>query len=564
MTARQSGYLETRLVSLLMVATVFIPFVARCHSQKPRDSATLRGSVRDSRGRPLVGARIALLAGAGTETLIQHTDAEGNYRFEGLHAGSYNLRAELAGYARATVGPFILGQQEAKKIDLTLAPPNAAVAQVPSSGTSGSGGPGAKPEFFDEPEFTVAGVTDSTNVGGHGSNTVVRTREALAKEIVSLNTTPASSASSSVTEKSLRETVEREPGNFDANHRLGKLLVDDRKGREAIPYLERASRLNPGDYGNSYELALAYADAGQYEDARTNVRTLLALQDKAVPDKGGQGKAELHHLLGDVEEKLGNSLEALREYQRAVELDPGEPNLFDWGAELLMHRAAEPAIEVFTKGNRLFPGSARMLVGLGVAWYARGSYDQAAQRLCEASDLNPDDPTPYLFMGKMQSAGSSQSQCLVERLERFARLQPENALANYYCALSLWKQRKGPDDAQASAQAESLLEKAVHLDPKLGAGYLQLGILYAERQDFPRAIAAYQKASAASPGLEEAHYRLAQAYRRTGEKLKAQQELQLYEQISKKKEEEIQRDRRDIRQFVYTLRDRSSASQAPE
>ena len=29
-----------------------------------------------------------------------------------------------------------------------------------------------------------------------------------------------------------------------------------------------------------------------------------------------------------------------------------------------------------------------MLSALGASWYARGSYDQAAQRLCEASDLD--------------------------------------------------------------------------------------------------------------------------------------------------------------------------------
>ena len=90
-------------------------------------------------------------------------------------------------------------------------------------------------------------------------------------------------------------------------------------------------------------------------------------------------QAELHHLLGDIEEKLGDPLEAVSEYQSAAELNASETNLFDWGAELLLHRAAEPAIEVFTKGNRLFPHSARMLVALGVAWYSNGSYDQAAQ-----------------------------------------------------------------------------------------------------------------------------------------------------------------------------------------
>jgi tetratricopeptide (TPR) repeat protein len=202
-----------------------------------------------------------------------------------------------------------------------------------------------------------------------------------------------------------------------------------------------------------------------------------------------------------------------------------------------------------------------MLTGLGAAWYARGSYEQAVQRLCEASDLNPDDPEPYLFLGKMQAVQTTQSEALTERLGRFARLQPENALANYYYAVSLWKRRKSPEDVADLAQVTSLLEKAVRLDPKLGPGYLQLGVLYSERKDFLNAILAYQQAIAATPRLEEAHYRLAQAYRQVGEASKAQAELQLYEQISKEKEEELEHRRHELQQFVYQLRDQTPASQ---
>jgi tetratricopeptide (TPR) repeat protein len=344
------------------------------------------------------------------------------------------------------------------------------------------------PEFYDEPRFTVAGVTEAANPGGHGSNAVLRNTETLTRETVLLKKeSPTSSQPASfgaVTETSLREAAEHDPGN-----------------------------------------------------------------------------AGLHHSLADLEEKLGNPLAAVREYQRAAELDPSEPHLFDWGADLLLHRALEPATEVFAKGNRLFPRSVRILVGLGVSWYARGSYDRAAQRLCEASDLNPDDPNPYLFLGKMLIADAAQSEGSLERLARFARLQPDNALANYYYALGLWKQRTGSEEAGDLAPVESLLHKAVRLDPKLGVGYLQLGILYSERQDFSKAISAYQEAITADSQLEQAYYRLAQAYLRTGEKLKAQQELQLYEQIAKKKEEEGERQRREIQQFVYTLRERTSAAQ---
>jgi tetratricopeptide (TPR) repeat protein len=419
-----------------------------------------------------------------------------------------------------------------------------------------------KPEFFDEPAFTVAGVTDTTNLGGHASGMAQpRTTDALTRGIVSLSKeSPASlgpAISLSATEKSLRDAANNDPGNFEANRRLGKLLANHGKAGEAIRYLEQAYQLRPQDYETGYELAYAYAEIGDYERARSRALALLAQQessqDKAGQDNAGHDKAKLHHLLGEVEEKLSHPLEAVREYQRAADVDPSEPNLFDWGAELLLHRAPEPAIEVFGKGNRLFPQSPRMLVGLGVAWYSRGSYDEAARRLCEATDLNLGDPMAYPFLGKMLTTESGNAEGIVDRLGRFVRLQPENALANYYYAVGLWKQRKSPQDRENLAQMESLLEKAVRLDPKLGAGYLQLGLVYAERGDMPRTISAYKKATAATPQLAEAHYRLAQAYRQAREEAKAQQEMVSFKLVSKESADDDERQRREIQQFVYTL-----------
>ncbi len=468
----------------------------------------------------------------------------------------------MAGYSQAVFDPCVLGPKEAKTLDLILELPKTVKSQV--SSPSPAKLDGASPEFFDEPQFTVAGVTDGTNLGGHGSNTIVRTKESLAKDIASLSVSgdkpstgslpPTSSTRVDPAEASLRATAQREPGSFEANYSLGKLLVDRGKASEALAYLERASQVKPSDFQNAYLLALAYADAGQYQQARRNARALLTAEDSARPGPAHQDQAEVHHLLGDIAEKSGDSLEAVREYQKAAELEPSERNLFDWGAELLLHRAAEPAIEVFSKGNRMFPHSARMLVALGVAWYSNGSYTQAAQRLCEASDLDPEDHQPYLFLGKIQSVETNQSECPVERLKRFVELQPRDAMANYYYGVNLWKRRKGPDDVEAVAQAESYLARAVQLDPKLGVGYLQLGVLYSERKDVSRAISSYQRAIQASPQLEEAHYRLAQTYKRTGEKEKADAELQVYNRISKSKDEEVERERRESRQFVYTLR----------
>jgi tetratricopeptide (TPR) repeat protein len=475
---RSAGFLSCGFAAIVLFLLV-LPL-----SLQSQEAASLRGTVRNAQGNPVAGATVQLRAQDATPTQTAHTDLQGNYSFPALRGGVYVCRTEMAGYSDVEISAVFIGPNEAKTVDLVLQPAN-----TPASS------PTQKPEFFVEPQFTVAGVTDTTSLGGHGSDAIVRTRETLAKETVSLGKDPAGAASTS-----------------------------------------------------------------NYERERDDLQALLIHKENAHRENNDE--PDLHHQLGDVQEKLGNSLEAVREYQRAAELNPSETYLFDWGSELLLHHAPEPALEVFTQGNHLFPRSVRMLIGLGSAWFARGSYDQAVQRICAASDLNPSDPIPYLFLGKMQSVQATISDDVIEKLHRFVALQPENADANYYYAVGLWKLRREPEDRASAAQIENLLRNAIRLDPKYGAAYLQLGILHSAQKDYPRAISDYQQAVQTDPRMKEAHYRLSQAYRQTGDVAKAAVEVQIYDQIAKESAQEAERERHEIRQFVYTLRDQPTP-QAP-
>jgi tetratricopeptide (TPR) repeat protein len=525
-----------RLVRNLLAVLCMSFFVLLADSQQS-GSASLGGTIRDAQAKAVANAVVELQSKDSTHTRTVHTDSQGGYTFPALREGVYSLRVTMKGYADAEIPSLFLVAKEVKTVDLTLGP----------SKTSPDNS-AAKPHFFDEPQFTVAGVTDTTALGGHGSDTIVRTRETLAKDTVLLSKPRSNASPNSSSEKSLRENLERQPAGFDANYRLGQWLIENGKAREAIPYLERAAETNPADYDNAYDLARAYADAGNFDRARDQIRGLLPAHDKA----------DLHHLLGDVEEKLSDPLEAVRQYERAAEMDPIEPYVFDWGSELLLHHAPEPALDVFTMGNRLFPHSSRMLLGLGAAWFARGSYDEAVRRICQASDLNPSDPAPYLFLGKMQRTESKPSDEVAEKLHRFVTLHPQSAEANYYYAVTLWKIRKGQLDTVDGAEVESLLNRALHLDPKFAAADLQLGILLADEGNYSAAVADYQRAVQIDPQMEEAHYRMAQAYRQLADGEKAKEELRLYEQLAKESAQKVDRERHEIRQFVYTLRDQPS------
>ena len=378
-----------------------------------------------------------------------------------------------------------------------------------------------EPQFYDEPQFTVAGVADASNLGGHGSDVMVRTDESLAKETLTLSRSATAAGA-----------------------------------RNSLPELEAAAKAKPGDYGAGSALAAAYFDAGRYDDARTTIQSLLTQASLST-----KNQAVLHHMLAGVEEKRRNPLDAVREYQRAAELDPSEANLFDWGTELLVHRAPDPAAQVFVKGNRLFPHSARMLIGLGVTWHVRGALDRAVACVCQASDLNANDPAPYLFLGRMLNAETAKSKPYFEHMERFAAVQPSNALAHYYYASAQLKRRNSPGDSAYAHQIETGLRRAVQLDPQLAKAYLQLGIFYAEQGEHAKAVPEYRKAIEIDPNLEEAHYRLSQAYRRTGQDAEARSELDIHRKLAAKSAEKFAQERHDIQEFVVSLRDHPTPPQ---
>jgi Flp pilus assembly protein TadD len=214
-------------------------------------------------------------------------------------------------------------------------------------------------------------------------------------------------------------------------------------------------------------------------------------------------------------------------------------------------------------GSKAHPDSSRLLAGLGVALYAAGSYAEAALRLCAASDLQPADPAPYLFLGEIEKSSPTLLPCSKERLARFLREQPENPQANYFYALSRWKTDRELQERTESRAVEKLLEKSVTLDPQLADGYVQLGIVRAERGDLDSAIEAYKKAIAVDPHLSDAHYRLGLAYKRAGQDAKARQEFATYQQTQKSEAADAEKQRQRLKQFSIIFKDRSEPTAAP-
>ncbi|HZT69202.1 MAG TPA: tetratricopeptide repeat protein [Terriglobia bacterium] len=349
-------------------------------------------------------------------------------------------------------------------------------------------------------------------------------------------------------EAEFKKAVEAEPGDFSVNHNFGEFYARNGNAKAAIPYLQRAQKARPSSYGNGYDLALAYVQAGMWEDARQQIQAMIKIKDTA----------ELHDLMGEVEEKKGNYVAAANEYQRAAQMDPSESNIFYWGGELLLHQTWNPAVEVFSKGVERYPKSQRLVVGLGLSLFWSGRYDEAVRVLVKATDLAPADPRPYYFLSKAYQHSHSLADEVIDRFRRYAELRPQDGQAAYYYAMSLWKGKESDNNDPALKQAESLLKRAIQLSPSFAEAHLALANLYSQERKYAEAVPEYQRAIELDAKVADAYYRLGQAYVHLNRPDLAKKEFEVHDQLYQQHLAEWDNRQREVLRFVVSQRSGTS------
>jgi tetratricopeptide (TPR) repeat protein len=406
------------------------------------------------------------------------------------------------------------------------------------------------PDSFEIHELlglVYASLSQDTKAIDH-LETAVRLKPDSAEARTNLAATLSHVGDSAQAGEQFRKALELAPQDFDTNHNMGEFYIQSRNVADARPLLERAQRINPSSYDNGYDLAMADFLTGRLAEASQVVQTLL--------EKKNTG--ELHNLLGQIDEKDGKFVAAVNEFEMAAHMDPSEDNLFDWGSELLLHRTYDPAIDVFQAATRRYPKSPRLMIGLGMALDLRGKYDEAVKALLTAADLDPSDARCYVFLSKAYDSSPNQAEDVIQRFRRYAELQPGNALALYYYALSLWKGKRVGDSSLDLQSIESLLQKSIALNNALPEAHVQLGNLYADQHEYAKSIPEYARALELDPNLSDAHYRLGTDYVHAGQKEQAQKEFDVYQKLRAQHLAEVDKERAEVQQFVYAEKSASS------
>jgi tetratricopeptide (TPR) repeat protein len=330
------------------------------------------------------------------------------------------------------------------------------------------------------------------------------------------------------------------PENARTQQALGQAWMLLKQPARAAGAFEVALAQNGDDPALLYNAALALFDCGKAAEAEP----LLA----RIPD--AETSAEAQSLYGDVDEQLGRYDDAAKHYANAVHLDPTEANLYLLGIEFLRHWTFDAAATEFGAGVRLFPQSQRMRMGLGVALYGAGKYDQAIPMFAGLLAENPSNSMYAELLGRTCTVLTEGEQPKCAALTTYAEQHPRDAVLATYAATSILHQ---PADNGQLDVARRLLEAAIRANPSLPEAHFGMGLLLQTQSEWRQSIPELQAAIRLRPAYASAHYRLAMALSHVGQHDQARAEIALQQKYNQQEQAGVDARLKQVTTFLVNM-----------
>jgi len=277
-----------------------------------------------------------------------------------------------------------------------------------------------------------------------------------------------------------RKVTELTPNDPDAYNNLGLALMQQGAGAAAIKAFKEAIRLRPDDAGFRGNLGTIYLQLSDFEGAIGQLQQALIM---------APNDASLHYDLGLALKLKDNLPAAITEMNKAIELDA---------------KLVDPHYT------------------LGIILWQQGEFPSSVEQLRKALELKPDYAEAYYTLGTVLKQMNQLPEA-AQALREAIRLQPQFAGAHTTLAAVL-RQMGDAAGAQAESQLGDVLVKqkiglqAATFDTNSGKRMLDVG-------DLDGAISQFRNAIRASPSYAPAHYQLATALSRKGEKTEAAEEF---------------------------------------
>jgi len=326
---------------------------------------------------------------------------------------------------------------------------------------------------------------------------------------------------------------------------LAEILSRANLFSEAAVDFAAASALAPDRGDLLYDLALANFRAGNLDHALAS-----AEHSKSMADSGS-----IESLIGDIQEKRGDPLAAVRSYQSAVTLEPLEERYHvALGLELLRHQTFDAALVVFTQASTLFPQALRVKILLGLAYYFVDRSADAIQALQEAAKIDPQDETAARYLGEITLQDTSTPDpAAIAQVCSFADEHPQNKTADAFCGGILLKVARDSGDISRRPEILRRLQHAARIAPRESIARCQLGKALEWAELWSQARLETEACVRLDPGSPDGHYQLARIYRRLGLTALANQQTSLQQAAAVRQSKESVRRTETVTKFLVLL-----------
>jgi len=306
----------------------------------------------------------------------------------------------------------------------------------------------------------------------------------------------------------LKQAVEADPASARAHGNLALALLPQKKVREAVDEGRLAAAFGPSSPQARYIYGLALVADGRPVEAAREFEKAVALEPGQI--------GPLSALAGAYAAAEDGRTEAT--YEKLIALKPAEPRFRASLADYLWQtNKVAQGNAVMVEALAAFPADASLLLQYGRALVLQERTADAAVALESASRLGKTDAaTLSLLAGAYERAGRAQEARLT--LTTAVEAYPGDAALQHDLG-RLWLAEGRADEAFAH------LEIAVKTQPGVARFQLDLGRALEATGRLEEAEGAYRRAVALSPGSPGAHYSLGRLLQREGKKEEAEREL---------------------------------------
>lgn len=310
---------------------------------------------------------------------------------------------------------------------------------------------------------------------------------------------------------------------------LVNLLIHRDLLREAAPFARRLGERMPDSQEVLARLAWIEKELGSHRQAKESVRRALALGETE----------ELHLLAGDIQELLDEPVEAVRHYQEAVRINPSERSYYALGHSFLLYWNWDAAVQVFETALRRYPESVPLWTGLSVARFGGADYEAAQSAILGALRNDGADPTLLHLLDQTLSAQPDLEDELLIRIEALHRDGAVLPWSAYLHARALFLSGRGGEEKAVQLKALETARQVAERFPDFFEGRLLLADIHFELRQWPEAIAEFRRVISLDPRHVQAHYRLALAEQRGGDRERAAQLMRRYQELKEIEDSEI-------------------------